>query len=134
MILGKKEKEEQVIKLLNEGFKFKDIAKQVHISLSDISKIKRKITGEEVEKENPLSLPSKAYQLFLEKKTLVEVAIMLDISKDETIKIYSDFLALHNMGKVATILKEHLNSLPVFLKWFNHIKQNKIRKRYFKSY
>jgi hypothetical protein len=93
-----------------------------------ISQIKRKITGEEMEKENQLSLPSKAFQLFLERKTLVEVAIKLDISKDETIKMYSDFLALHNMGKVAAILIEHLNSLPVFLKWFNYIKQNRIRK------
>lgn len=126
MILSKREKEELVIKLLNEGLKYKDIAKQAHVSLSDISKIKRKITGEEIEK--PLSVPSKAFQLFLEKKNLVEVAIMLDISKDDTMKIYSDFLVLHNMAKVATILKENINNLSVFLKWFNCIKVNNIRK------
>lgn len=51
-----------------------------------------------MEKEKSLSMPSKAFQLFLEKKGLVEVAISLEISKDETIKVYSDFLALHNLG------------------------------------
>ena len=128
MILNKKEKEETVIKLLNDGLRFKDIAKQVHVSLSDISKIKRKMTGEEIEKEKPLSLTSKAFQLFLEKKRLVEVAIILDISKDETIKVYSDFLALHNMGRVANILKENIKNLSVFIKWFNYIKEKNVRK------
>jgi 5'-deoxynucleotidase YfbR-like HD superfamily hydrolase len=126
MILSKKEKEETVIKLLNDGLKFKDIAKQLHISLSDISKIKRKITGGETEK--PLSTPSKAFQLFLEKKSLVEVAIILDISKDEILKIYSDFLALHNMGKVAAILKDNIKNLSVFVRWFNYIKENNVKK------
>ena len=126
MILSKKEKEETVIKLLNDGLKFKDIAKQLHISSSDISKIKRKITGEETEK--PLSMPSKAFQLFLEKKSLVEVAIILDISKDEILKIYSDFLALHNMGKVAAILKDNIKNLSVFVRWFNYIKENNVKK------
>jgi transposase len=79
MILSKKEKEETVIKLLNDGLKFKDIAKQLHISLSDISKIKRKITGEETEK--PLSMPSKAFQLFLEKKVWWRLQLSLIFQK-----------------------------------------------------
>jgi hypothetical protein len=80
MILRNMEKEELVIKLLNECLKYKDITKQAHVSLSDISKIKRKITCEEIEK--PLSIPSKSFQLFSKRKSLVEVAICLDISKD----------------------------------------------------
>ncbi|MGN6349150.1 MAG: hypothetical protein ACTHLL_05320 [Candidatus Nitrosocosmicus sp.] len=128
MILSKKDKELLVIKLLNEGLKYKDVAKQAHVSPSDISKIKRKITGEETETEKSLSLTSKSFQLFLEKKSLVEVAILLDISKDETIKVYSDFLALHNVGKVAEILIKYIKNLPAFLKWFNYIKETKTTK------
>jgi uncharacterized protein YjcR len=128
MILSKKEKEEQIVKLLYDGVKFKDIAKELHVSLSDISKIKRKITGEESEKEKTLSLTSKAFQLFLEKKSLVEVAIILNIQKDEVIKVSSDFLVLHNMGKVAIILKDNIKNLSIFLKWFNYIKKNNARK------
>jgi hypothetical protein len=133
MILSKKEKEEQIVKLLYEGVKFKDIAKELHVSLSDISKIKRKITGEEPEKEKTLSLTSKAFQLFLEKKSLVEVAIILNIQKDEVIKVYSDFLVLHNMGKVAIILKDNVKNLSIFLKWFNYIKKTMLEKVIFKK-
>ncbi len=68
------------------------------------------------------------FQLFLEKKSLAEVAIILNISKDEIIKIYSDFLVLHNMGRVAAILKENIKNLSVFIKWFNYIKEKNIRK------
>jgi uncharacterized protein YerC len=58
MILSKQEKEAMVVKLLNEGLTYKDISNHIHISLSNISKIKRKITGEEIEKEKPLSIHS----------------------------------------------------------------------------
>ena len=68
MILSKQEKEELVVKLLDEGITFKEIAKRVHLSLSDISRIKRKLTGEEIEKSRPpLSMPSQTFQLFKER-------------------------------------------------------------------
>jgi DNA-binding Lrp family transcriptional regulator len=125
MILSKRKKEELVIKLLNEGLRFKDIAKRVHISLSDISKIKRKITGEGIEKERPLlSVPSQTFQLFKEGKSLIDVAISLDLPKDEVIQNYSDYLILKNMREVAAILQEYKNNLPTFLKLFNHLKNN----------
>jgi hypothetical protein len=127
MILNKKEKEEIVIKLLNDGITFKEIAKRVHMSLSDISKIKRKITGEEIEKEKLLSIPSQAFQLFKEGKSLIDVAISLDLPKDEVIQNYLDYLTLKNMGKVASILQEHKNNLSIFLKLFNYLKKNNIK-------
>ena len=127
MILNKKEKEDLVIKLLNEGITFKDIAKQAHVSLSDISKIKRKITGEEIEKEKLLSIPSQAFQLFKEGKSLIDVAIILDLPKYDVIQNYLDYLALKNMGKVAFILQEHKNELSTFLKLFNYLKKNNIK-------
>ena len=117
-----------MIKFLNEGLRFKDIAKEVHMSLSDISKIKRKITGEEIEKENmPLSIPSKALQLFKEGKSLIDVAIILDISKDEVIQNYSNYLILKNMRDVAMILQEYKYNLSTILKLFNYLKENHIR-------
>ncbi len=36
--LSKQDKEEMVVRLLNEGITFKEIAKQVHMSLSDTLK------------------------------------------------------------------------------------------------
>jgi hypothetical protein len=133
MILNKKEKEDMVIKLLYEDLTFKEIAKRSHMSFSDISKIKRKITGDDVEEkindEKPLSITSQAFKLFLENKKLVEVAISLNLSTEEAINIFSNYLSLQNMGNVAVILKEHRYNLPAFLKWFAYIKENKIKKR-----
>jgi hypothetical protein len=80
-----------------------------------------------------LSLTSKAFHLFLKKKSLVEVAIILNIQKDEVIKAYSDFLVLHNMGKVARILKDNIKNLSIFLKWFNYIKKTMLEKMIFKK-
>ncbi len=87
--------------------------------------------GEAVEEAavKSLSISSQAFQLFLENKTLVEIAIILDISTEEVIKIFSNYLTLQNMGKVAAILRDHRNDLPAFLKWFNYIKENKTRKK-----
>ena len=46
MMLNKFEKEELVIKLLNEGKTLKRIAAEVHISFKDIGKVSRKLRGE----------------------------------------------------------------------------------------
>ena len=51
MILTQNEKEALVIKLLEEQYSLREIAKRVHMSFSDISKIKRKITGETIEEK-----------------------------------------------------------------------------------
>ena len=95
--------------------------------MSDISKIKRKITGEEIEKEKPLSIHSQALLLFKEGISLIDVAISLDLSKDEVIKNYSNYLTLRNMKDVAFILQEHKKELSTFLKIFNYLKKNNIK-------
>jgi hypothetical protein len=35
---------------------------------------------------------------------------------------------LHNMGKVAAILKDNIKNLSVFVRWFNYIKENNVKK------
>jgi DNA-binding NarL/FixJ family response regulator len=47
MILDKKEREELVLKLLNEGKTTREIAKLVHVSLKNIGKITRKAAGDD---------------------------------------------------------------------------------------
>ncbi len=47
MILSKKEKEELVIKLLNEGKTTRQIARLAHASLRDIGLIARKVRGDD---------------------------------------------------------------------------------------
>ena len=46
MLLSEKEKEALVVDLLNKGQTAREIAKQAHISFTDIKKIRMKLTGE----------------------------------------------------------------------------------------
>ncbi len=48
MILNEQDKEALVIDLLNQGHPARQIAKQAHISFTDITKMKRKVNGEYV--------------------------------------------------------------------------------------
>ena len=73
MLLNEKEKEALVIELLNKGLPVREIAKQGQVSFSYIKKIRAKITGEVNEKKNPLSIPSKAFNLFLEGRSIIQV-------------------------------------------------------------
>ena len=111
MIMGKKEKENMVIDLLNKGHNVQEISKLVHVSFGFISDVRKKATGENMgdEKEKPLTTSSKAFRLFLEKKTLVDVAISLDLPTEEVLKIHYDYLTLQNNQNVATLLKKHRN-------------------------
>jgi DNA-binding CsgD family transcriptional regulator len=46
LLLSRKEKEKQVLKLSEEGKSTREIAKVVHISIKDIGRIIRKATGD----------------------------------------------------------------------------------------
>jgi transposase len=90
MILNRQQKEKLVIDLLNQGFSYPQIAKQAHVSFSDIKRIEQKVTGddkktegEEAEKEKKAkSTHCQAFELFLQNKSPVQVAIELDLATD----------------------------------------------------
>ena len=67
--------------------------------------------------------------MFIEGKSLIDVVILLDISKDEVVRIFLDYLILKNMREVAFILGEYRNNLSSFLKLFNFIKQNNTKRK-----
>jgi transposase len=90
--LNKFEKEKRVIELHLHGKTIREIAKEVHMSFRDISKLiksyykKTRIQQNKKEQENSqsskikkLSKSSQAYELFLKGKTPVQVAIDLDL-------------------------------------------------------
>ena len=80
MILKKEEKEALVIRLALDGKNTRAIAKTAHVSLKDIGTIIRKYNGEEYEYQNRSPLvTSKAFQMFKEGKSRVDVAIALNL-------------------------------------------------------
>jgi len=106
LLLSRDEKEKLVIQLSTEGKTTREIAKDVHISLKDIGKILRKITGddkgnnecikdEEQKKQKrmkSLSYYAQAFQMFKDGKSLVDVAIEIDQESITVLNYYKDYL------------------------------------------
>jgi hypothetical protein len=74
--------------LLNQGISVPQIAKQAHLSFSDIKRIRQKVTGEHTEKteetekeKKAKSITCQAFELFLQGRSPVQVAIDLDLKR-----------------------------------------------------
>jgi len=96
--LSKAEKEEVVIQLYKENKSFREIATLMHMSFRDISAITKKVElqaarerGYAVEDIEPKSKESQAFKFFLEGKSPVEVAILLDLAADRVRALYREY-------------------------------------------
>jgi hypothetical protein len=129
MLLNEKEKEALVIELLNKGLQVMGIAKKAQVSFTFIKKIRSKITGDfdKDEKKNPLSIQSRAFKLFLSGRSIVQVAIGLDLPTDQFLKVHADYLVLRSMGRTSNLLMENGKDLDAYLKLLDYVKGNGIR-------
>ena len=89
------DKEKLVIDLLKKGYKTREITKLAHVSNTTVTKIRAKLSAEAKEKQEqeqddqrkkPLSVSSQAFNLFQDGKSVVEVAIRLDLPTDQILK------------------------------------------------
>ncbi|MGC2573855.1 MAG: hypothetical protein WA364_20255 [Candidatus Nitrosopolaris sp.] len=110
--MNREEREEHVILLYKEGRTFKDIAKEMHMSFRDIGAIinKAKLQVERergyTNDEEPKSPESKAFKLFSEGKSPVEVAIALDQPGDRVRAMYREYWELTGRYELAQIYNE----------------------------
>ncbi len=131
MILNRQQKEKLVIELLNQDVSVPQIAKQAHVSFTDIKKIRMNATGDandeqqqSDQKKKPLSVSSQAFKLFLEGKSNVQVAISLDLPTDQILKFHSDYLALQNRQDVISILLENRNKPSELVDLLHYLKES----------
>jgi hypothetical protein len=129
-VLNRRDKEQLVIKLHQEGKNIRDIAQQVHMSFKDIGTIIRRIDGQEdYDNEKDLKNKSKetrALYLFLHGKRPVDVAIDLDLSSSEVENILQEFWVLNQLDELACIYLEIRNHIDLFLRLFHTMKKNKL--------
>ena len=93
-VLTKQEKEKLVLGLyFDEGKNYREIAKEARISPREIKRILDK-GSDDVQEELPMSVWAKAYKLFEEEKSTVEVAIALNLRADKVIEFYKEFCEL----------------------------------------
>jgi hypothetical protein len=111
-----KDKKNLVIDLLNKGHKTREISKMANVSNTAFKKTRQKITKIAIEEKNeqkkkPLSVSSQAFKIFLKGKSVVQVAIELDLPTDRILKIHYDYLTLQNRQDFVSILDGKGNSL-----------------------
>jgi hypothetical protein len=126
VILSKKEKEELVVKLYQDGKTIREIAHIVHLSFTDISKIIRKLNGQNDNDDIDLkdkSIETRAIYLFSIGKSPLEVAIELNMPSAEVHDLQEEFWALNQLHDLAFVYGEIKNSLPSFLKLFHSLKE-----------
>jgi len=98
MVLTRQEKEKMVLDLNNRRTPIREIAKQAGMSFRDIGAIVDKAEKEkEAKKEGrsqQISIATQAYKMFSESKTLVQVAITLNIRANEATQYYREYCVL----------------------------------------
>jgi hypothetical protein len=127
-VLNRREKEQLVIKLHQQGKTIREIASVAHLSFGDIGSIIRRIDGkvdDGVDLKNK-SPETKALSLFSSGKKPIDVAIELNLSASEVQNILEEFWALNDLHELAFVYNEIKTFLPSFLKLFHCLKNSKM--------
>jgi DNA-binding CsgD family transcriptional regulator len=127
MFVSREEKETRVIDLYSQGKTYRQIAEEVRISPNDIHAILKK--KEEEKKNNAVTnnqkqrqeLSSRAYDLFSQGKTPVQVAIALNLTEPKVSKMYRGYLKLRRQDILNSIHKETNGKLGIFLKLYQRL-------------
>ena len=128
-ILTRQERERLVLDLYyNQGKTYREISKEARISPRDIGVIVNKAVEEKTNgeegikqnnnnggKKNQQSLPAKAYKLFSEGKTPLEVAIALNLGESEATKFYKEYWKLKQQHNLNIVYEELRGDIEPFL-------------------
>ena len=135
--LNKYEKEKRVIELHLAGKTIREIAIEVHMSFTSISKIikayerqkeiqaKREENNQNGQIKKP-SISSLAFKLFSEGKKPTNVKIELDIPPEKVETLWSQFLKSERMEECYDFFQECQYDIPTLLTINNFIKRNNI--------
>ena len=109
----------------NEHKTHAEIAEIERISPRDIHTIIKEEQARR-QKLKQQELSSKAYQLFSEGKTLVQVAIILNLPASKVSKLYREYWTLRGLDKLNTVYKESNGKIWIVLKLYKEL----IKKRH----
>ena len=134
--LNKYEKEKRVIEMHLAGKTIREIAKELHMSFTPISKIikayerkaKRKENNQNGQIKKPL-ISTQAYRLFLDGKKLTDVAIDLEIPAKRVLRLWFQFLKLERIYECYEFYQVFQSQIPELLAIGNFIKENNVDTR-----
>jgi len=119
VFLTRAQNERRVVELYGQDRTYREIAKEVHISLGDICSIIRRHTGEdkaeaESGQQHAETVDKRAFKLFEEGKTPVQVVISLNIQSDEISRLYKEWQQLKGLHGLNQIYEERKSDLAEF--------------------
>src|SRR5215217_4173015 len=104
----------------------REIAEIERISLHDIYAIRKEEEARR-QKYKDQELSSKAYKLFSEKKSLVEVAVELNLREPEVSKLYREYLKLQGSHKLNLVYEEiGEDNIEDFVEFYNSAKERRM--------
>jgi hypothetical protein len=116
---NRKEKEQLIVDLYNNGSSYREIAQKARISLRDIKGILDKANGVQ-----SLSKSSQAYQMFSEGKSPMEVAIALNMRESEITQLYKESWTLKQIYDLNSIYLETRGDLASFVRIYKLSKES----------
>src|SRR5215204_3653956 len=136
-ILTRQERERLVLDLYyNQGKTYREISKEARISPRYIGVILNKAVEQKMieglkeqdninskknqnqEQNSDLSLSAKAYKLFSDRKTPLEVAIALNLGESEATKFYKEYWKLKRLHNLTLIYEETKGDIAPFLRLY----------------
>src|ERR671919_193339 len=101
--MNKKQKEELVLALAEKGKTYREITKEAGVSPNTIKAVLNKAGLDE-----STSISSRAFELYVQQKTPVEVAIALNLEAEKAINYYHEYFMLLGISqKVLVKVKEN---------------------------
>lgn len=111
------ETKKRVIEKRKAGVNMRIIAKEEHLSFTTISKIWNEKEGQAKPKQE-MSITSRAFFLFEQNTSLVQVTLELDLDPTEAEKIHHSYLRLKGLDKIfgySLKVKKHISSFLDFV-------------------
>jgi hypothetical protein len=130
VLLNRRDKEQLVIKLHQEGKTIREIASVAHLSFSNIGTIIRRADGHDKDGDietkdlKDKSQETKALFLFANGKKPIDVAIELNLSASEVQNLLEEFWALNELHELAFVYNEIKTFLPSFFEAVSLFEKN----------
>jgi transposase len=129
VLLNRHQKKALVIELYEQGKTRREIAEIVHMSFKDIADIINEYTGEDKKiNKTEKSKDARAFELFLQGKQSVEVAIELDMPADKVEELHVQYWRLSNLDDLEILYHEAEYSLSLLLQLYSILKDKRITK------
>ena len=119
----RKKKEERICELIRNDTPVREIASIVHVSFSEIKRVKRKYFDDEDDNPTEERKRSQALTMIDIGKSDFEIAIELELDSKEILEIRKEYLRLKSQDEILTLYQALGNSVKDFVDLFHQMQE-----------